>query len=92
MLPYVANMSYFWDTFGPVHKIPENSAPVLVGEAGASVHAQISHKMYTSNKQHQTLDDSESGVWTSKRLRRNYKGDRSKFLSSQGNPLKSDAD
>ena len=41
LLPYVANMSYFWDTFGPVHKIPENSAPVLVGEAGASVHARI---------------------------------------------------
>ena len=67
--PSVANMSYFWDNFGPVHKIPENSAPVLVGEAGASVHAQISLKMRRSNKQ--TLDDSESGVWTSKRLRRN---------------------
>ena len=62
----------FLGPFFGCHEISENSAPVLVGEAGASVRAQKSLKMHT-NKQHQTLDDSESGVWTSKRLRRNDK-------------------
>ena len=62
MLPYVANMSYFWDTFGPVHKIPENSAPVLVGEAGASVRARKSLKIRTSDKQTQV--SWKCWVWT----------------------------
>ena len=47
-VPFVANVSYFWDTFWTVRKKSENSAPVLVYEAGASVLALQSLKMHTS--------------------------------------------
>ena len=43
-----ANMSYFRTLFGTVHKIVENSAPVLVYVPGASVRARKSLKMRRS--------------------------------------------
>ena len=43
----------FLGPFFGCHEISENSAPVLVYEADASVRAQKSHKKRTSNK-HQT--------------------------------------
>ena len=41
----------FLGPFFGCHEISENSAPVLVGEAGASVRARKSLKIRTSNRQ-----------------------------------------
>ena len=47
----------FLGPFFGCHEISENSAPVLVGEAGASLRARKSLKLRTTNKQ-QTSDTS----------------------------------
>ena len=59
----------FLGHFFGCHVFSENSAPVLVGEAGASVRARKSPKMRTNIKQTQV--SWKCWVWTIKRLRRN---------------------
>ena len=62
LLPFLANMSYFWDTFLAVTFFSENSAPVLVGEAGASVRARKSPKIRTTNIKHKSPGNVGSGL------------------------------
>ena len=79
----------FLGPFFGCHEISENSAPVLVGEAGASVRARKSLKKRRSNKQTNNKHKSPGNVGSGLlRLRRNKASTRhrSRFYTTFGAP------